>query len=506
MLLTTDEPYTGRYGVSSPEVFGTACIDARGSFADVVETIVHEASHQAFYLAEIGAPMVTATVYAPSPFRSGVRTVRRVVAGAQAFFNSVVTLETLPASRKSSQSAPARIVTLNVKLCEALSIASGHQTLSPQGNRWIEEIRNGGLQLAEVHQLSKSTILIPSGNHVPPWDSVISADQWFENLATRVESWAPDNRLHSDRSLLQSILCDAIRAHAKWLYHPCMAGLFAENPEERLQRDFQMIAWLSANTRLRTEIHVPKTLSLWTAEGPFTGSPGRYSSDRLFMESASLPLPVAVDAQAILAAERSEEYWTPARIRQERSTFQCDLAVVLNAMLLMSELMPGCLAWVAHATKVLVPLRQGRRTSMRSYSRPDIPGLVFMDVFADKVASIELLVRESAHLHFFLAESAGPVVTPDCTRLYWSPLRRDARPLRGIFLAYHALAFMNAAYVDMTSAGVLSAQESDRIGYDLRHKLLLSEAVLNSERRYLTDLGNHLLESPREVAHYAGKR
>jgi HEXXH motif-containing protein len=63
---------------------------------------------------------------------------------------------------------------------------------------------------------------------------------------------------------------------------------------------------------------------------------------------------------------------------------------------------------------------------------------------------LESIVHESAHLHLYMALAQEPLIDPDHDGHYKSPLRPDPRPLRGILLAYHALAYIAALFADVS--------------------------------------------------------
>ena len=165
--------------------------------------------------------------------------------------------------------------------------------------------------------------------------------------------------------------------------------------------------------------------------------------------------------------------------------------------------MPACWRWLEGLCKVVSFLKGRDRTTLWSFSQPDFPGIVFIDMHLGVVPSIELMVHESAHLYFNIAESAAPLLAPNHSALYWSPLRKDPRPLRGIFLAFHALAFMGAAYREMLHC---AWADQDVVMHELegiRRSLRLTEPVLNAARGHLTHDGISFLTRTAEVCSYA---
>src|SRR5262249_30061908 len=88
--------------------------------------------------------------------------------------------------------------------------------------------------------------------------------------------------------------------------------------------------------------------------------------------------------------------------------------------------------WITSKLQIIsVPLRS-ERNSLASFSRPDVPGAIYMDIFGGFDSHLELMIHETAHLHFFAAEATEALFRGDREKRYWSPLRPDPRPVRGI--------------------------------------------------------------------------
>ena len=141
--LASAAPYSGRYSVSDPDVPGTAAIDLRGPLPDLVEALVHEASHQALYLTEAALPLLAANPQAASPFRSGTRTLRRVLAGAHAFANSARALQALARGADDGPALQDRIGTLHDKTGRALATLRESGQLTAEGHRWVAALDAG---------------------------------------------------------------------------------------------------------------------------------------------------------------------------------------------------------------------------------------------------------------------------------------------------------------------------------------------------------------------------
>jgi HEXXH motif-containing protein len=87
-----------------------------------------------------------------------------------------------------------------------------------------------------------------------------------------------------------------------------------------------------------------------------------------------------------------------------------------------------------------------------------------------------------------------------------SPLKAKARPLRGVMLAYHALAYITALYDALERAGVTSDRRglADELAR-LRAAADAAEATCLKARHLLTAHGRHFLDQTYEgVRHGTG--
>jgi HEXXH motif-containing protein len=119
-----------------------------------------------------------------------------------------------------------------------------------------------------------------------------------------------------------------------------------------------------------------------------------------------------------------------------------------RALAFMNERTPRYSAWVRAVVTLVVPLIY---TAERVYSAssPGIPGLAYLSIPDDPMRIGEFLVHESSHIHLNMEEAMAPLYNGRDERLYWSPARREERPLFGIMLAYHAFGNMILYYRDI---------------------------------------------------------
>jgi HEXXH motif-containing protein len=123
-----------------------------------------------------------------------------------------------------------------------------------------------------------------------------------------------------------------------------------------------------------------------------------------------------------------------------------------------------------------------------------------LDIDIDPVFVLEALVHESAHHHLCLAEMESLLVDPKHDGTYPSPLRPEPRPLRGILLAYHALAYICALYVEARACGFIPRDAYRSEADDLQSKLDAAESTLCSSRQFLTESGDQFFSETMNVA------
>lgn len=491
VAVSDGSPYAGRYSVCGPELPSTVFLDARGSSIDLIESIVHEASHQQLFLIELDRPLVLQHVLTPSPFRSGLRSLRRVLAGAHAFANSIQALKlALPAEEPG---LARRIAQLENKLAASLQILEGHEALSPVASGILQRIR-------AVHDLAPFQPRSPDfGRHgagaTSPWGWLEDRAAWFDRFHGHAELWAPVQIAPRDHARLQQVLLSAARARADWLFHPCLGSVLGAKGAQEVD----LLRWAARHSPELADVRIKldAPVLLWTESGGRRLAPGTWSAGQLLEPDVDigLPGPFSLDTLGRFFDRDVSELVPDAG-------FAGDLGRLFQAIAVFETASPSALDWVLHVTRVLaVPCASPRR-SLRSLSHPFVPGAIFLEMFGSTADVVELLVHESAHQMLFLAEAGGDLVDPQHTQLYWSPLRRDPRPLRGILLAYHALAYICAAQSDLRRAGALNPRSVTGLE-DLFHRAELAGRVLEGGLKGLTPRGQTFFEQTREVLRYA---
>jgi hypothetical protein len=338
-----------------------------------------------------------------------------------------------------------------------------------------------------------------------PWGWRSDKGPWFAALGVAIEGWAPHPALALDAAAIRCCLAGAAAENRHWLVHPCLNPVTQGGPERRLQRDFQLAAWAACHDEsVEGTVEVPERLVLWSPAGSYAADPGRYQLPQLagLLRGAAWPHAIALDVFCGALGQPVPGSWAalPDSSPAGSEELRRELTRSLQILALARGRLPACLDWAADAAQVLVPLRSEGAGYFRSGSQPDLPGVIYADLFGGLTQVMEAIVHEAAHLHLFMAEAGGPLVDPAHQGRYRSPLRPEPRPLRGILLAYHAIAYICLFYREAIAAGLGDAGALGAELATMAAKRRESEAVLVEQRRHLTPAGDRFLDLTLAVA------
>lgn len=297
---------------------------------------------------------------------------------------------------------------------------------------------------------------------------------------------------------------------SEWLVHPCTTRLTLPNNHDSVQRDFQLAVWAAAHT---TEplggIVAPDSLWIWTGTGGREVAAGSYELEELgeltlssFPSSVSqIQLDVWCNCLGLVLRETWADLDQLSNRQQEQ--LRSEIVGFFRAVRWMESVFPAMSAWISSVTKVAIPLYHPVESDdrvFRSVSDPELSGLVQLDVFGGEIQILEALVHESAHRHLFMAEAQGPLIDPACCERYRSPLRPEPRPLRGILMAYHALAHICCFYEEASETGAVATNTIERELTGLLKGMHDAESTLCSNRNHLTESGKDFLDQTMLVA------
>jgi hypothetical protein len=337
-----------------------------------------------------------------------------------------------------------------------------------------------------------------------PWSWRPPFTAWFQELEKLIAAWVPSQRLRFDVLAYKASLEAASRAQASWLYHPCIRALTSNSPRTT-QIDFQLAAWAAAHSSDELpDITIPEPLWLWARDGGALLQSGSYPAYALTarVAEAVCPSPVALDVWCDSLGGAYDGSWAAAAAAVPAEVDGLEAATVrfLRTVNLAEVSIPECVDWMRTVCSVVIPLKRHSARGFRSGSNRSLPGAIAVDIEIDPAFIFEGLIHESAHHYFRLAELESPLVNPAHQQRYVSPLRPEPRPLRGIFLAHHALAYIRSFYREACEAHLLAHDVYRQDIDDLTAKLNAAEVTLTSSRCHLTPRGLEFLERTLSVA------
>jgi len=112
----------------------------------------------------------------------------------------------------------------------------------------------------------------------------------------------------------------------------------------------------------------------------------------------------------------------------------------------------------------------------------------------------QALAHESGHNLLFGFSSSGPLVENADDELFSSPLRKDPRPMDGVFHATYVVARMHQTLIRLLASGVLNADQTAAAQADLAahaRNFAIGDAVVREGGR-LTEVGRETIEAARD--------
>lgn len=338
-----------------------------------------------------------------------------------------------------------------------------------------------------------------------PWDWRPARDSWFARLRGKALAWRPGDALGVDADAVSACLSRAIDKEADWLVHPCLSAVTGPGEWHSARRDLRAVVWLAARSGADLgEVTIPWPVWLWSADGGFLADVGRHDLRELggVVASASSPAPVDLDVWCRSLGEKLPGSWAAALDGDDPDTgrLQRETEKYLRTVCAAEQLLPDCMSWICSVTRVAIPLRNDKPGTLNSGSNDSVPGMVFFDLAGADLRIMEALVHESAHHHVYFAEAAGPLVRPGHAERYSSPLRLEPRPLRGVLLAYHAIAYICAFYQDLRAKRGTASALLDKELEPMILKLDETARTLERAGGHLTAAGGEFLAQTAEVA------
>ena len=337
-----------------------------------------------------------------------------------------------------------------------------------------------------------------------PWDWVPDPRPWSEVVARAADEWRPDPGLRVSVEQFRAGIRRAATERSAWILHPCMSRLTQAVPSAPV-RDLILAAWVAGHTGCPGEVDLTSPLGLWSAAGDSEVPAGQ--CELLALGAAMVecgPVEPALDLWCRTTGVVTAGSWAcldPATFAPLESELTRSIHQFLALMSVLGRAAPALMTWITSATRVVRPLVPVKGVARSSHD-PEVPGLIEVDLSRGPTQTVELVAHETAHLHLRAAQAAAPLVDPRHEGTYHSPLRPEPRPLMGILLAYHALAYICAALEYAAAAAVLQPESAARALEDLTRRRDDARATLDSARGHLTTAGAGFLDRTHEVADF----
>lgn len=256
-------------------------------------------------------------------------------------------------------------------------------------------------------------------------------------------------------------------------------------------RDLQLVFWLGSHSWADSaiELDVVNDTIVWSCCGSQLLRRGRYSVSH-FRHEITTPR-IDWDIAGLCTAGPYPDMWPSGD--EELRILRMSLANTLAVLDDFQSGFPHIFDWAARATRTIVPLMPRPDGRIRSRSLKEEIGTVFIDL-SRPVCFLESLVHESAHQHFYLYEQSSALVLADGGPELYSPLKKSLRPLRGVFLAYHALACIAQLYSELMRARAFSEASLAQSIESVRSDLEIAAISMRSSEAYLSEAGLTLFE------------
>lgn len=186
------------------------------------------------------------------------------------------------------------------------------------------------------------------------------------------------------------------------------------------------IAIESEHDGKRSRLMLTRSGSAWIPEGDFV----QLATARLW--GAAVPVYLAADDELLSTGESLD------RVDEDAPAMVEQLEVAAR---LISAHAPSYAAWVRAITAGVIPLR-GSMTSTQSSTHSHRFSILATSVGCRPVQIAEAFVHETSHEYFQMAERLQQLEDGSDPLLYYSPLRRTGRPVRSVYLAFHAMVNM----------------------------------------------------------------
>jgi HEXXH motif-containing protein len=295
----------------------------------------------------------------------------------------------------------------------------------------------------------------------------------------------------TDRSVGEALYALYASAPTGWdFYHPVFNYLHTSGPSEagrRSARDLQLVFWLGSQAWADPDIsvEVSRDSIIWSRNGARRLVPNTYSAAHFREDHAVAE--IGWDVAGMCTTTLHQDMW-PQCNAAAAIELPTRLATALASLDNLRDRFGHIADWAAQATRLIVPLRPRADGRVRSESLAHEIGSIYIDL-SDPVSFLESVVHESSHQHFYLFEQVSALVSSNTDAVFYSPLRKQMRPVRGVFLAYHALAGIAQLYRELLQTDMFPEAVLMPLMDSVRSDLESAASGMKSGREHLTNAG-----------------
>jgi HEXXH motif-containing protein len=166
--------------------------------------------------------------------------------------------------------------------------------------------------------------------------------------------------------------------------------------------------------------------------------------------------------------------------------------VLSTAMENIARFDPELYAEMNDFLRIIVPLKNSANKGSVSSSYQNLRGAFCLSHSEDVLLQEETLIHEFCHQKMNLVAELDPMLEPgQGAQVFFSPLRPDARRLRGLLLGAHAFINVNRYLLTVRSREELSAKEDDAVLRNVARRMFHIEEMLRAVCGYtdLTEFG-----------------
>lgn len=180
----------------------------------------------------------------------------------------------------------------------------------------------------------------------------------------------------------------------------------------------------------------------------------------------------------------------------DKEAHEAMIEKIHNALTILKEMTPDVYAETEKFIDSFIILKSGRVTAGSSFC---ILGSIYLKENIHLSRVVEYIVHETAHQYLFHVSSFDKLCLNPIEELYISPLRKDLRPMIGVYHAVFVLARMIYAFMHLKENKKINSNgQISRKLKKFQNDFLISFEIIK-KNAILTPLGQNLIDSCLEI-------